>query len=65
MTTCPSPNVCSTHNTCKTCLTMGQCLWCPSLSQCMPAILYPVSFPFGQCLGWAKTCDGECLFVSL
>ena len=49
-------NSCYSQTSCDTCTT-GDCLWCPSLSQCIPGSnLYGVAYPYGQCLGWVRSC---------
>eukprot|EP00731_Ephydatia_muelleri_P020317 Em0013g44a len=43
--------------TCQSCVS-SSCLWCPSLQKCLSN--YPLTFPYGQCLGWAKSCPATC-----
>ncbi len=48
---------CFSRSSCLSCGRSTGCLWCPSLRRCVPSNLYGVSFNFGQCLGWAGTCQ--------
>ena len=50
---------CLQHTSCTDC--KNKCLWCDSTHKCVEDDLYPVSFLYGQCLGWslASHCPGK------
>lgn len=50
---------CFKRSECKDCVSTRSCMWCESQKQCVISNAYPVSFPYGQCRGWAQgmTCS--------
>ena len=52
------------YSTCSECAPKPNCIWCPSLNKCVDSThnnSYAYNFPFGQCLGYSRSCRGMCV----